>query len=150
MAKKSQPFDLETFLSSVDGGRTISRYRKDESVFVQGDPADAVFYIRKGECKVTVVSQQGKEAVVALHGKGDFFGEGCLNGHTRRLATVTAITPCEIMRLDKPAILRVLHDHPNFPSFSFRTWLPERCVLKRTWSISSSIPARSVWRGSSY
>src|SRR4029450_10948162 len=127
MAKKSQPFDLETFLSSVDGGRTISRYRKDESVFVQGDPADAVFYIRKGECKVTVVSEQGKEAVVALHGKGDFFGEGCLNGHTRRLATGTAITPCEIMRLDKPAILRVLHDQPKFSEL-FISYLVTRTV----------------------
>jgi CRP/FNR family transcriptional regulator, cyclic AMP receptor protein len=127
MAKKSQPFDLETFLSSVDGERTISRYRKDESVFVQGDPADAVFYIRKGECKVTVVSQQGKEAVVALHGRGDFFGEGCLNGHTRRLATVTAITPCEIMRLDKPAILRVLHDQPKFSEL-FISYLVTRTV----------------------
>ena len=73
MASKNKLFDLETFLSSVDGGRTISKYRKDETVFAQGDPANAVFYIREGECKVTVVSKQGKEAVVAIHGKGDFF-----------------------------------------------------------------------------
>src|SRR4029078_498011 len=85
-----------------DGGRTISKYRKDEIVFAQGDPANAVFYIRKGECKVTVVSQQGKEAVVAIHSKGDFFGEGCLNGHTRRLATVPAVTACETCGWRKP------------------------------------------------
>ena len=114
IAKHTQPFDPEAFLSGADGDRTISRYRKGESVFVQGDPADAVFYIREGECKVTVVSEQGKEAVVALHGKGDFFGEGCLNGHKRRLATVTAITKCETMRLDKAAMLRVLHEQPTF------------------------------------
>ena len=90
MTSKDKAFDLETFLSSVDGGRSMSKYRKDEIVFAQGDPADAVFYIRKGECKVTVVSEQGKEAVVEIHGKRDFFGEGCLNGHRRRLATVTA------------------------------------------------------------
>ena len=95
MTSKDKAFDLETFLSSVDGGRSMSKYRKDEIVFAQGDPADAVFYIRKGECKVTVVSEQGKEAVVAIHGKMDFFGEGCLNGHRRRLATVTAITARE-------------------------------------------------------
>jgi len=114
MASKNKLFDLETFLSSVDGGRTISKYRKDETVFAQGDPADAVFYIREGECKVTVVSKQGKEAVVAIHGKGDFFGEGCLNGHTRRLATVKAITESEIMRLEKAAMVRALHDQPTF------------------------------------
>ena len=114
MASKNKLFDLETFLSSVDGGRTISKYRKDETVFAQGDPANAVFYIREGECKVTVVSKQGKEAVVAIHGKGDFFGEGCLNGHTRRLATVKAITESEIMRLEKAAMVRALHDQPTF------------------------------------
>ena len=72
---KDKPFDLETFLSGMDGGRTISKYRKDEAVFAQGDPANAVFYIRKGECKVTVVSEQGKEAVVAIHSKGDFLAK---------------------------------------------------------------------------
>jgi len=107
-------FDLEIFLSSVDGGRTLSKYRKDEIVFAQGDPANAVFYILKGECKVTVVSEQGKEAVVAIHGKGDFFGEGCLNGHTRRLATVRTITASEIMRLEKATMVQVLHDQPKF------------------------------------
>jgi CRP/FNR family transcriptional regulator, cyclic AMP receptor protein len=113
-AKENRSFDVEAFLSSADGGRTISKYRKDETVFAQGDPANAVFYIREGECKVTVVSEQGKEAVVAIQGTGDFFGEGCLNGHTRRLATVTAITGCEIMRLEKAAMVRVLHDQPEF------------------------------------
>ena len=113
-AKKNPPFDPEAFLSSVDAGRTISTYGKGEIVFRQGDPANAVFYIRGGECKVTVVSEQGKEAVVAIHGQGDFFGEGCLNGHGRRLATVTAITKSEIMRLDKATILRVLQEQPRF------------------------------------
>jgi len=75
ITSKDKPFDLETFLSGMDGGRTISKYRKDEAVFAQGDPANAVFYIRKGECKVTVVSEQGKEAVVAIHSKGDFLAK---------------------------------------------------------------------------
>jgi len=112
--KKKPSFDLEVFLSSVDGGRTISRYGEGEIIFTQGDPANAVFYVREGECKVSVVSEQGKEAVIAIHGKGDFFGEGCLNGQVKRLATVAAITECEIMRLDKATMLRVLRDEPKF------------------------------------
>ena len=77
-AKRKRPFKVETFLATVDGGRTVSNYRKNQKVFSQGDPADAVFYIQEGKVKVCVVSEQGKEAVVAIHGKGDFFGEGCL------------------------------------------------------------------------
>ena len=76
--KRKQPFVLEPFLSHADGRRTIANYRKNEAIFRQGDSADAVFYIMDGECKVTVVSEKGKEAVVALHEKGDFFGVGCL------------------------------------------------------------------------
>ena len=113
-AKRKRSFDLEAFLATVDGGRTISAYPKNEIIFSQGDSADAVFYIRDGKCKLTVVSKQGKEAVVALHGKGDFFGEGCLNGELRRIGTVAAMTDCEIMRLDKAAMVRVLHDEPKF------------------------------------
>ena len=147
MTSKDKAFDLETFLSSADVGRTISKYRKDEIVFAQGDPADAVFYIRKGECKVTVVSEQGKEAVVAIHGKGNFFGEGCLNGHRRRLATVTAITTSEFLRLEKAAMVQVLHDQPKFSDCSFHIWWLGMCGLKLIWSISYSIPARSAWLG---
>jgi CRP/FNR family transcriptional regulator, cyclic AMP receptor protein len=112
--KKTPFFDLGVFLSSVDGGRTISSYGENKIVFSQGDRADAVFYIREGECKVSVASEQGKEAIIAIHGKGDFFGEGCLNGQLRRLATVVAITKCEILRLDKAAMLRVLREEPEF------------------------------------
>jgi CRP/FNR family transcriptional regulator, cyclic AMP receptor protein len=123
--KKTPSFDLEVFLSSVDGGRTISRYGEGEIVFTQGDPANAVFYVREGECKVSVVSEQGKEAVIAIHGKGDFFGEGCLNGQLKRLGTVAAITECEIMRLDKAAMLRVLREEPKF-SVLFMSYLLAR------------------------
>ena len=112
--KRKQPFVLESFLSHADGGRTKAKYRKNETIFRQGDTADAVFYIIDGKCKVTVVSEKGKEAVVALHEKGDFFGEGCLSGQPRRLATVTAIAVSEIMRLDKATMVRALHDEPKF------------------------------------
>jgi CRP/FNR family cyclic AMP-dependent transcriptional regulator len=107
-------FEPKSFLAKVGEGRSISTYRKDQIVFVQGDPADAVWYIRKGKVKVTVVSEQGKEAVVAILGPDEFCGEGCLAGQPRRMATATAMTECEIMRLEKGAIIRVLHDEPAF------------------------------------
>lgn len=113
-AMKNDPFDLQAFLTSVDGGRTISTYRKSETVFRQGDKADAVYYLLSGECKVTIVSTQGKEAVIALPKQGDFLGEGCLSGQARRLATVTAVTDSEVMRIGKEAMVRVLHDEPQF------------------------------------
>ena len=114
MARKKHPFDVEMFLHTVDAGRSVSTYQKDQRVYSQGDPADTVFYVQEGKVKVTVVSEQGKEAVVALHGKGDFFGEGCLNGHMLRMATVVTMTECVIMRIEKTSILRVLHDEPKF------------------------------------
>jgi CRP/FNR family cyclic AMP-dependent transcriptional regulator len=112
--KRKPPFDPEIFLATVNGGRTISKYRKNQTVFSQGDSAEAVFYVQEGKVKVTVLSDQGKEAVVAIHGKGDFFGEGCLTGQPRRLATVTTMTDSAIMRIEKAAVVRVLHDEPKF------------------------------------
>jgi CRP/FNR family transcriptional regulator, cyclic AMP receptor protein len=123
--RKKQPFNVEVFLNTVDGGRSVSSYRKNQKVFSQGDPGDAVFYIQEGQVKVCVVSEQGKEAVVALHGKGDFFGESCLNGHPLRMATVVTMTECDIMRLEKAAIVRVLHDEPQF-SEMFMSYLLSR------------------------
>src|SRR6185369_6299893 len=109
-SKKNPSFDPRSFLSKVGEGRSIGKYRKDQIVFSQGAPADAVFYIQKGKAKVTVVSQQGKEAVVAILGPDEFCGEGCLAGQPRRMATAMAMTECEIMRLEKAAIIRVLHE----------------------------------------
>jgi CRP/FNR family transcriptional regulator, cyclic AMP receptor protein len=124
-AKRKPPFNVETFLNTVNGGRTVSTYQKNQTVFSQGDPADAVFYIQEGEVKVNVVSEQGKEAVVAIHGKKEFFGEGCLTGQPLRLATVAAMTECVIMRIDKAAIVRVIHDEPTF-SEMFMTYVLAR------------------------
>ena len=112
--KRKLRFDPKSFLAKVGEGRSISKYRKNQTVFSQGDLAEAVFYIQKGKVKVTVVSDQGKEAVVALLGAAEFCGEGCLAGQPRRMATVTAMTDCTIMRLDKTRIIRVLHDEPGF------------------------------------
>jgi CRP/FNR family transcriptional regulator, cyclic AMP receptor protein len=124
-APKEPPFDLNVFLTSVDGGRTISKYRRNRPVFAQGDAADSVFYIQHGSVKLTVVSDQGKEAVVAIHGKGDFFGEGCLTGQPRRLATATAMAESVIMRLDKASVVRVLEEEPKF-SNAFLSYLLAR------------------------
>ncbi|MEA2879104.1 MAG: family transcriptional regulator, cyclic receptor protein [Hyphomicrobiales bacterium] len=108
------PFNPKSFLAKVGEGRSIDRYGKDQIVFSQGDPADAVFYIQKGKAKVTVVSEQGKEAVVAIFGTEEFFGEGCLAGQALRIATVRTMTDSVIMRLEKAAVVDVIHREPAF------------------------------------
>ena len=113
-SKRQSPFDPKVFLGTEDGGRTIFKYKKGHALFVQGGPADAVFYIRNGKVKITVVSEQGKEAVVAIRGPDEFCGEGCLTGQMRRPATAAAMTECEIMRLEKATMIRVIHDEPAF------------------------------------
>ena len=107
-------FDSKSFLAKVGEGRSIGKYRKDRIVFAQGDPADSVFYIQKGRVKVTVISEQGKEAVVAVLGPDEFCGEGCLAGQPRRIATAKAMTECEIMRLERSAIVLAIHEEPAF------------------------------------
>ena len=93
-------FDPKVFLAKVGEGKTIFKYHNDQVVFSQGQVADAVFYIQQGKIKLTVVSQQGKEAVVAILGPGHFFGEGCLNGHPLRIATTRAVDECVVTRLE--------------------------------------------------
>jgi CRP/FNR family transcriptional regulator, cyclic AMP receptor protein len=113
-AKRKRSFDPELFLGTVDGGRTLKNYSRDEVIFSQGQPADAVFYIRKGKVKLIVASKQGKQAVVAILGTGAFFGEGCLNGQSLRLATALALTESEVMRVQKTEMVRILHAEPSF------------------------------------
>jgi CRP/FNR family cyclic AMP-dependent transcriptional regulator len=107
-------FDPVAFLAKAGGGKTIASYGKGQVVFAQSDPADAIFYIQKGKLKLTVVSNNGKEAVVALLAAGDFLGEGCLAGQQVRMATAAAMTDCAIVRLDRAEAIRVLHDEPSF------------------------------------
>src|ERR1700681_3789331 len=115
MKRKGQPpFNPKLFLSKVNGGRSISDYQTNQIVYSQGDPSDSVFFIQSGKVKKTVVSEQGKEAVVALLGTGDFFGEGCLTGEPLRLATVSAMTECVIAQISKADITRVIHEEPAF------------------------------------
>jgi CRP/FNR family transcriptional regulator, cyclic AMP receptor protein len=115
VAVKSRPsFDSTSFLAKVGEGRRIGNYRKGQVVFSQGDAGDAVFYVHNGEVKITVVSEQGKEAVVAILGTDDFFGEGCLAGQMQRISTVTAMMDSVIARIEKAAIIRVIHQEPAF------------------------------------
>src|SRR5579862_5981174 len=115
-SKPTAKFDPQLFLAVVATGkeRTGRRYSKNQVVFSQGDPADSVFYIQEGRVKLTVVSKEGKEAVIALLGPGDFFGEGCLAGQPLRMSTVSVISECSIIRLAKSRVIRLLHEAPSF------------------------------------
>jgi CRP-like cAMP-binding protein len=107
-------FDPKDFLANVGDGRTTAEYHKNQTVYSQGDAANSVFYIQKGKIKIIVVSEHGKEAVVAILGKDEFFGEGCLAGQPRRIATAVVMTECEIMEIENAAIVRVLHEQSAF------------------------------------
>jgi CRP/FNR family transcriptional regulator, cyclic AMP receptor protein len=123
--RRKASFDPKTFLANVGEGKAIAKYRKGSVVFSQGDAADAVFYIQKGQVKLTVISEQGKEAVIAILGPGHFFGEGCLNGHALRIATTTAMNDCVITRITKAAMIATVHNEPDFSEL-FMAYLLER------------------------
>ena len=133
MTSADRPFDPKEFLATVNGGRTISAYRKDKTVFAQGDAADSVFYIQKGTVKITVLSEQGREAVVAILGPDEFCGEGCLSGQPRRISTATAMTDCEIMRLEKQTMIDALHNEQAFSEFFLKH------VLARTLRVEEDL-----------
>ena len=120
-------FDPKEFLAKIGEGRTVSTYRKYQEVFSQGGIADCVFYIQEGKVKLTVVSAHGKEAVVAIFGKDEFCGEGCLAGQPKRIASAAALTQCEIVRIEKDAVLRTLHNEPAFAQM-FLTHLLARTI----------------------
>jgi CRP/FNR family cyclic AMP-dependent transcriptional regulator len=112
--KAGEPFNPESFLSKVGAGSKRADFRLNHVIFAQGDSADAIYYIHKGKVKISVVSTRGKEAVIAILGAGDFFGEGCLAGQVKRMSSATAMPSASLMRLEKRAAVRVLHDDPGF------------------------------------
>jgi CRP/FNR family cyclic AMP-dependent transcriptional regulator len=114
---KQPSFDVMGLLSQHNTRWTLSKYQENQIVYAQGDPTDSVFYVHKGKVKVTVISKRGKEAIVAIRGPDEFCGEGALTGKPFRLATVTAMSNCEIVRLEKEAVVRLLHQNQEFADY---------------------------------
>lgn len=112
-SKKIQPVDWESFLAGISSGKSNIEYGANRNIFSQGDAADSVFYLRRGKVKLAVTSSQGKEAIIAIFGPTEFFGEGCLAGQPLRMATASAITDCSLARVEKAAMARMLHDQPG-------------------------------------
>jgi CRP/FNR family cyclic AMP-dependent transcriptional regulator len=113
-AKKRLKFDPQTFLSTIDRGRTIAAFLRKQTIFVQGDSSDAVFYIQTGRVKLSVLSKNGKEATIGILNDGNFFGEGCLAGQPLRMCTATAMTDSSVLRIDKKAMMEVIHREHAF------------------------------------
>jgi CRP-like cAMP-binding protein len=126
-SKKHITFDPQTFLSTINGGRKIETFPKKHTIFAQGDSSDAVFYIRQGKVKLTVVSQIGKEATIGILNEGDFFGEGCLTGQALRLCSATAMSDCSVMKINKKSVMDVLHREQSF-SEMFVAYLLARTI----------------------
>jgi CRP/FNR family cyclic AMP-dependent transcriptional regulator len=125
--KKNQRVDWEPFLAGISSGKTAIEYGANDIIFSQGDPADSVFYLRRGKVKLAVTSKQDREATVAILGDGEFFGEGCLAGRRLRIATATAMTDCTLARVEKPLMARMLHEQHAFSEL-FVTHLLSRNV----------------------
>jgi CRP/FNR family transcriptional regulator, cyclic AMP receptor protein len=107
---KTQPVDWEALLAGIPGGKTVIEYTANRVIFRQGDPADSIYYLQRGKVKLSVTSQQGKEAIVAILGSGEFFGEGCLAGQPLRVSTAVAITDCTFARIEKARMASMLHE----------------------------------------
>ena len=125
-SKKSAP-DPEAIIARLNGGKSEAVYQRDQVVYSQGEAADSVFYVQSGKVKVTVVSEEGKEAVVAILLPGSFCGEECLTGHKLRMSTVKALTECRLVRMAKASTMRALHDDHQFSEL-FTSYLMERNI----------------------
>ena len=156
--KKSQSVDWEALLARIRGGQTVIEYGANRRIFRQGEPANSVFYLRQGEVKLAVASQQGKEAIVAILGAGEFFGEGCLAGQQLRVSTAIAITDCSLARIDKPVMARMLHEEHDvvgvvrhasaFAQHPIRRGSGRSAFqLQREAPGSDSFIARALWQG---
>ena len=139
-------FDAQAFLDSAGLARKVVEYRKSQKIYSQGDPAKTVMYIQKGGVKLSVVNEAGKEAVVAMLGPGDFFGEGCLAGQSIRMGTATAIRSTTLLVIEKNEMIRVLHtEHDILRPIHRLICLHETFESRRIWSTSFSTPARNGW-----
>ena len=111
-AASAHRFDAASFLATVGAGRYIVKYQPNQVIFWQGDPADAVFYIKDGKIQITVISEHGKEGVIAMLGAGEFFGEGCLAGQSLYMASATALAESTVVKIEKATMVRVIHEEP--------------------------------------
>jgi CRP-like cAMP-binding protein len=127
MRNAAVAFDPSTFLTRIETGKTTREYRNKQTVFAQGDAADAVFYVQSGKVKLTVVSTRGKEAVIGVLERESFFGEGCLTGQPLRMSTASAIQPSSIVRVGRTTMIRLLHREPEFAEL-FTAYLLSRNV----------------------
>src|SRR5580658_6228455 len=145
---KTPGFDTAGFLAKAGLGRKVVALEPKDTVFCQGGPADTVFYLQKGRAKLTVVSQNGKEATITLISAGDSVGEECLASIPGlRLATASAVNSCAALKITRAEMTRIMHDEPSFADFfSSSCWLAA-CAPRQISSISFSIPAKNVWRG---
>jgi CRP-like cAMP-binding protein len=130
--KTRSNLDPKLLLAKLDGGWTAERYNSGEPIYVQGDTANAVYYLRAGAAKITVVSKNGKEAVPGIYVRGEFFGESCIIGETRRSATVTAITDCAALRLEASAMLNALRLEPKLAELFINHLIHRNCVAQDT------------------
>jgi CRP-like cAMP-binding protein len=130
--RKQPAFVVLSFLTEHTR-RTLSNYEANQTVYLQGDPADSIFYIHAGNVKVTVISKRGKEAIVAIRGPDEFLGEGALTGEPLRLASVITMTPCQIMRIEKNTVEHLLHTQPEFADYFLRH------LLKRTARVEADL-----------
>ena len=144
MSAKKGAFNAQAFLDSAGVARKVKEFKRAELVYSQGDAAESVMYLQKGGVKLSVVSEVGKEAVVAILGPGDFFGEGCLAGQSIRMGTATAITPSTVLDIEKSEMFKVLHEQHAL-SDRFITFMLARNIRieEGTWSISYSTRVRS-------
>jgi CRP/FNR family cyclic AMP-dependent transcriptional regulator len=125
-SKRGQGFDFDSFSKTVTRGKAVAEYGKNEVIFSQGDPCNEVCYLERGRVKVSVLSPQGKEAVIAIAGKGHFFGEDCLSGRSVHMSTATALSDVRIVQFDKGTMLRLLQEEQAFLMFF------TSCLLART------------------
>jgi CRP/FNR family cyclic AMP-dependent transcriptional regulator len=111
--EKELPVDWETLLSRLSRGKTVSEYAANDTIFTQGQPANSLFFLLRGKIKLAVTSHDGKEAIVATLGRGEFFGEGCLAGQPLRIATAISVGECTLAKVEKPVMSRMLHEEPG-------------------------------------
>jgi CRP/FNR family transcriptional regulator, cyclic AMP receptor protein len=141
-AKKKRDFDPKRFLSTIGAGRKVAPVAKKQTIYAQGAAGDAVFYIQTGKVRLTIVAENGKEATLGILNPGDFFGEGALAGRPQRMGAATAMTDCELMRIDKKAMMLALHQEHTLSDLFTAYLLGGTSDTKRICWTNSSIPAK--------